>query len=98
LRMNLLASIVLYMAATFNYYMLTFYLKYFPGNIFENAAIYAISDLAAFMISGLVLKFLSIANSFRVAMTTAFIGGMLYLCTSDNPKLIPIFICLARVG
>ena len=98
LRRNLIWSIILYMEATFNYYLLTFYLKYFPGNIFENAGIYALSDFAAFIIAGVVLKFLSISNSFRVCLTLAFTGGMLYLCTSNKANLVPLFICLCRVG
>ena len=98
LRMNLLASIVLYMEATFNYYLLSFYLKYFPGSIFENAGIFALSDFGAFIIAGVVLKLVSIPNAFRIALSIAFTGGMLYLCTSDNAGLVPVFICLARVG
>jgi hypothetical protein len=86
------------MEATFNYYLLTFYLKYFPGNIFENAGIYALSDFAAYIIAGVVLKFLSIANSFRVCFVLAFTGGMCYLCTSSNANLVPLFICLCRIG
>ena len=85
------------MEATFNYYLLTFYLKYFPGNIFENAGIYALSDFAAYIIAGVVLKFLSIANSFRVCFVLAFTGGMCYLCTSSNANLVPLFICLCRI-
>lgn len=98
LRMNLIASIILYMEATFNYYLLTFYLKYFPGSIFVNAGIFALSDLAAYAIAGILIKCVSIPNAFRIALGTAFTGGMLYLCTSNNVNLVPIFICLARVG
>ena len=43
------------MQAIFNYYLLSFYLKYFPGSIFENTAIFAISDLVAFLVVGVVL-------------------------------------------
>jgi len=98
LRMNLLASIVLYMESTFNFYLLTFYLKYFPGSIFENAGVYALSDLAAYVIAGIVLKLVSIPNAFRISLSIAFTGGMIYLFTSDNLTLVPIFICLCRVG
>jgi hypothetical protein len=73
--MNLLASIVLYMEATFNYYLLSFYLKYFPGSIFENAGIFALSDFGAFIIAGVVLKLVSIPNAFRIALSIAFTGA-----------------------
>ena len=86
------------MEATFNYYMLSFYLKYFPGSIFENAAIFALSDFAAFIIAGVILKYFSLNNGFRISLSIAFTGGALYLFTSSYANLVPIFICLARVG
>ena len=55
LRTNLWAAILIYSEASFNFYLLTFYLKYFPGNIFENSTFFACSDLVAFVLAGLFL-------------------------------------------
>ena len=55
LRTNLWAAILIYSEASFNFYLLTFYLKYFPGNIFENSTFFACSDLIAFVLCGIFL-------------------------------------------
>lgn len=82
LRTNLMAACVLYSVASFNFYLLSFYLKYFPGNIFENAFYFACSDLVAMILVGVSLKITSMRNSILFACAVAFSGGMLYLCLS----------------
>ena len=39
-----------------NSYLLTFYLKYFPGSVFTNTSCFALSDLFAYAITGSILK------------------------------------------
>lgn len=97
-RKNLIAASVLYITATFNGYLLTFYLKYFPGNIYENAAIQAVSDLVAFIMAGVMLKCTSIGIGLRVSAILAGAGGCIYLVFSTNLSFVPITVCLARVG
>jgi hypothetical protein len=92
------AASVLYAVACFNFYMLSFYLKYFPGNIFENSAIYACSDLLAMILVGVAFRVTSMQNGMRFACAMAFTGGMLYLFLSARTDLIPYMICFARVG
>ena len=98
MKTNLWAACLLYSEASFNFYMLTFYLKYFPGNIFQNSFCFAISDLCAFVLAGVALKTTTIQNGIRFAVCIAFSGGLLYLCLSEQPKIVPVVICLARVG
>ena len=86
------------MEATFGFYLLTFYLKYFPGNLFENAAIFAGSDLLAYVLSGIVLKCTRLCTAIRIASFIAGTGGILYLFVSDFTNFAPLVICLARVG
>jgi hypothetical protein len=97
-RKNLKAASVLYMESTFCFYLLTFYLKYFPGSIFENAAIFAMSDLVAFIIAGIVLKCTTIGVGIRISSCVAGTGGLLYLFMSNLTNFAPLVICLARVG
>ena len=40
---------------TFNFYLLTFSMKYFPGNIFGNSLAFAFSDVIAFILSGFLI-------------------------------------------
>lgn len=98
LKTNLWSAALLYMEATFNFYLLTFYLKYFPGNIFSNSAYFACSDLIAFVLAGVFLKKLGMKISIRIAATLALIGGCSYLFLSGQEELVPAIICLSRIG
>lgn len=98
LKINLLAASVMYAAGCFNYFLLSFYIKYFPGNVLENSAIYACSDILAMILVGVALSVTSMQNGVRYALALAFTGGMLYLFLSESTNLIPYMVCLARVG
>jgi hypothetical protein len=56
LKRNLLCSVMVWMHGSFNFYLITFYLKYFPGNIYVNSMCFASADFIAYMMSGMVLK------------------------------------------
>lgn len=98
LRTNLWASALLYSEASFNFYLLTFYLKYFPGNLFENSAYFACSDLLAYVLTGIFLNFTSMRTSIRFGAALALTGGFLFLFLSKNINLIPLMLCLCRIG
>ena len=98
LKTNLLTASVMYAAGCFNYFLLSFYIKYFPGNVMENSAIYACSDLLAMILVGVALSVTSMQNGVRYALALAFTGGMFYLFLSTSTNLIPYMVCLARVG
>ena len=84
--------------SSFNFYMLTFFLKYFPGNIFENSLCFACSDLLAFTLSGVVIKYTRVTNGFRLAFIISSVGAILYLLFQKERSFIPIFVCLCRIG
>jgi hypothetical protein len=83
---------------SFNFYLLTFFLKYFPGNIFENSAFFAVADLVAFASVGFVLKMTNIKNALNFAFVIDIIGGILYLCLSTNIAMVPYLISICRGG
>lgn len=98
LKTNLWSAALLYMEATFNFYLLTFYLKYFPGNVFENSVYFACSDLIAFCCAGVGLKYLGMKNTIRFASALALTGGISYLFLSTIEDLVPVIVCLSRIG
>ena len=59
---------------------------------------FALSDMLAFILAGIALKITSLHNGIRIGVVLAFTGGLLYLCLSENISLVPLVICLARVG
>ena len=99
LRSNLIGCIIIWSMCSFNFYMLTFFMKYFPGNIFENSLSFAISDVIAFTMSGLIIKYTTVVRGYQVAFVISTVGGVLYvLFSAAFEGMIPIFICLARMG
>lgn len=88
----------LYAEATFNYYLLSFYLKYFPGNIYVNSVYFACSDLIAFILAGVFLYYTSMKTSIRIGSVLALTGGFMYLFLFKHTDLIPFMICMSRIG
>lgn len=83
---------------SFNFYLLTFFLKYFPGNIFENSAFFAVADIAAFASVGFVLKMTDIKSALNFAFVIDLIGGILYIAFANNLAMVPYLISLCRFG
>lgn len=79
LRRNLIASCFCWLFASFNFYMITFYLKYFPGNIYINSLTFAGSDAVAQFSSGVFLQYVSVPKAYGIANSIALTGGILYL-------------------
>ena len=52
---NLLIFVFLFSVASFDFYMINFYLKYIPGNIFINTLVSASSATIASYITGLII-------------------------------------------
>jgi len=99
LRMNLLFSFLVWSSAMFNFYLITFYLKYFPGSIFVNSIWFALSDFFSFILSGVVLKQSNNPNTTLVAsFSVSAVGGVLYLMFYHYESAVPLFIILSRVG
>ena len=55
MKSNLLGCIVIFSMNAFNFYLLTFTMKYFPGSIFSNSLAFAFSDVIAFALSGFLI-------------------------------------------
>lgn len=79
LRQNLIASCFTWLFASFNFYLITFYLKYFPGSIFINSICFAFADMIAFTSSGIFLQWVSITQGIVIANCIGLLGGVAYL-------------------
>ena len=82
----------------FNVYLLIFFLKYLPGSIFENTLCFGVSDFIAFCMVGLLTKRMKIVNVLMIAYTLSTTGLVMFLFFSSNLALVPVFVCLLRVG
>ena len=61
---NLVIFIYLYSAAQFSFNLITFYLKYLPGDIYENMVASSLAESLACLASGFVVRNFGPTNSF----------------------------------
>ena len=96
---NLIIMVVVWIASSFDYYLLNFQMKNIKGNIFLNTFASAISELPAIIISGFMYKKLGIKITLFSWFTLSFLGGIcLLILGNSNEDLIPIFILLSKAG
>ena len=100
LKVNLISSCFVWLLSSFNFYLITFYLKKFPGSIYVNSVIFAMADITAFLSSGAILKFFRIWQGLTFSYVISLIGGLGYLVfySSEIGWLIPFLVCISRVG
>ena len=102
LKVNLISSCFVWLLSSFNFYLITFYLKKFPGSIYINSIVFAFADMVAFASSGLILKYFLISQGLSFSYGLSLISGILYLIFHDMeeqfPWLIPVLVCFCRVG
>ena len=96
---NLLLMAYMWSAVSFCYYMISFQLKYLPGDIYENSLASSGSELLAYLIGGLCYSFLKIRKSFAISFVIALVGGILILTLGvKDVSYMPLFVTLAKFG
>ncbi|CDW78040.1 solute carrier family member 5 [Stylonychia lemnae] len=98
LRANLILANFIWCSLMINYYILAFYLKYFPGNIYENTLYMIGADLLAYIVSGTLMKKTDLKKSLVLAQIISIIGSSLYQLVYTNDKIIPFVVIFCRFG
>ena len=90
LRSNLIAISTIFSATIFSYYLLDFYVKYFPGSVFVNKGLFGIFDGAAFFYIQLIqLKCKKVPTVIRV------VGGSVIVLSGTYIVFNGFGVCLA---
>jgi hypothetical protein len=76
---NLIVMSYMWASVSFCYYMVSFQIKYLPGDIYTNGIASSISEILAYFCSGLVYRYLKIRLSFCVSFAVGLVGGLLIL-------------------
>lgn len=85
--------------SSFNYYIMTFYLKYIPGSVYVNTSLSCCAEIIAYICSGLVMDFFGVKLSFMISFTLAALGGILLtIFFSAEGALIAVFVLFAKFG
>ena len=89
----------MWFACTFSYYMLNFYMKYMPGNIYNNNYALSTGEIVACLTCGLVYSFLRAKKAFALGFVIALVGGILIILLGTKMEpFMPVFIIIARFG
>lgn len=108
IKVNLFVLTLIWISCAFNHTVLTFRLKYFPGNIYWNGLLSATSDLIGTILSGVVFSYIGAKKNFQISFAVAAVGGILmYLyikltgyttSSKDVSKLYGFYILIAKLG
>ena len=98
LLVNLILMTAMWTASSFDYYLITFFLKYIPGNIFVNTSISSLSEIAAYIFSGFFMKLMGLKISYIVAWVIGATGGLLMTIFSHDDSLMGVFVLLSKFG
>ena len=91
--------VVVWITSSFNFYLISFRLKYIKGDIFVNTYVSAGSELPAIILGGLFYQKLGLKFSLCLFFIIALLGSICLLILSDlREDLIPVFILLAKAG
>ena len=86
------------MCTAFGFYFVIFYMKYFPGNIFENFIAFSIADSVAYSMSGVLLKKTNLSKALIISYTISSVSGICYLFLYDNDNAFTVIIIMCKMG
>jgi hypothetical protein len=96
---NLLILVGVWIASSFDFYLISFQLKYIQGNVFLNTLVSAASELPAQALGGYLYAKVGIRAVLVGSFTLAIIGSVSLLTLGDDHvDIIPVFILLAKCG
>jgi hypothetical protein len=97
---NALIFILMSVTCSFSYYLINFYVKYLPGNIYTNQIVNSLSESAAHAFSAVVVKLMSIKKGFAFSYLTCGLACMfvMYAEIHQQTWLVPIGVLGAKAG
>jgi len=97
---NLVVMAYMWATASFSYYMIVFYLKYLPGDIYSNTFASSGTDCASVVFGGFLYTRLGIKKTFTLLLSFSVIGGLLiiFLGEVNDSSLMPIFVVITKIG
>jgi hypothetical protein len=82
---NLLSMTIIWITASFGYYLIIYQLKFVQGDIYINYIIFAISEIGAYNTASCMLSCFGLKNTLLLSYTIAIIGMLLMMFVkTDN--------------
>ena len=95
---TLVFFITFWTVSSFDYYLITFLLKYIPGNIYVNTTISCLSEVVADIVSGWLMAVLGIRLSFLIAFVVGTAGGVMMIFLYNYNSAMAVFVLLSKFG
>lgn len=97
---NMIIFVYLFCAVSFNYYLLNFYLKYMPGDIYENSIVSSVSESVAHYLAGWIVIKIGTVQTLGGANVLAVLSGLVLWVSSTNDwvSLVPYSVLAAKFG
>jgi OCT family organic cation transporter-like MFS transporter 3 len=95
---NLILMVILWSVSSLDYYLITFFMKYVPGNLYVNTTVSTISELIAYIFSGFVYNAFGGKKAFIISFALSATGGFLIAFVPASGYLIASFVLLAKFG
>ena len=90
--------VVLWSVTSLNYYLITYYMKYVPGNIYVNTTVSTVSELLGYGLSGIAILSFGGKASFTISFLISAVGGFLIAFVPAVGYEIASFVLLAKFG
>lgn len=93
---NLVLMCFVWISVIFTYYLISYNVKYLPGNVFENSLAISISNVVASLATGTVYGPLKFKKTFLLSFTVSTVGGLLILFLGDKESdWMPLFVLVS---
>ncbi len=96
---NIIIVLFLWGISSFNYFLINFQLKYIEGDIYINTMMNAVSEIAAYIISGLLYSIIGPRVAFFCSFLISCLGSIFYITYGTSaPSLVPLMVLGTKFG
>jgi len=96
--LNLIIIVLSWCASTVCFYIIGFYIKYIPGNVFSNIIITSIADAISSVGAGVIAQNCGAKKTLFFSFSLAAIAGLGLILVGDEPIQIMVYVLITRYG
>jgi len=97
-RSNLIILVQFWFVCSFCFYLISFFVKYIPGDIYINTILISVADLASALYSGIMARRIGAKKTITISFCVTTIGAILLVASGSSEYLVMIFIMVTRFG
>eukprot|EP00355_Strombidium_rassoulzadegani_P001705 CAMPEP_0168609360 /NCGR_PEP_ID=MMETSP0449_2-20121227/1158_1 /TAXON_ID=1082188 /ORGANISM="Strombidium rassoulzadegani, Strain ras09" /LENGTH=176 /DNA_ID=CAMNT_0008649485 /DNA_START=826 /DNA_END=1353 /DNA_ORIENTATION=+ len=97
-RTNLFVMVLAWGASSFCFYILGFYMKYIPGDIFINTIITSFCDAVSSIVTGIISQRIGPQKTMTFGFGLSAVGGIALMVLGKSEISIMVFILLTKFG